>query len=310
MFKTRFISTIRGVSDHWREINELPKKDRRIETSSAARRWDFFLRFQALKRILGQTIGGIDFSEIMEEGKIAIFNLGLHRTGITDQCQRFLGSLILHQVKAAASRRRKNRATPVYLLVDEFQRFANFDIMESLARLSSTSWKSDCGRGIGLYGANPRGALDPPSPGPSYKEKRQPPLHAIPRSRPTARDHGCRRPSIRLGYGKQKGQVLGDARRRGLGSGWTRASGHVSRRFPPFLHDWGGLQGTGGDNELAWNSLPSPNLTAKVAHRRHFSKTRDAGSMPAASTDRPPDGSDSPASHRVAPSYTDSRGVE
>ena len=45
-----------------------------------------------------------------------------------------------------------------------------------------------------------------------------------------------------------------------------------------------GLQGTGEDNELASNSLPVPNFTTKVAHRRRFSKTKDAGSIPAAST--------------------------
>ena len=41
-----------------------------------------------------------------------------------------------------------------------------------------------------------------------------------------------------------------------------------------------GLQGTGGDNKLETNSLPCPKLTTKVAHRRHFLKTRDAGSNP------------------------------
>jgi len=54
--------------------------------------------------------------------------------------------------------------------------------------------------------------------------------------------------------------------------GQLGASGHLSRRLPLFLQDWGGLQGTGEDNELANNSLPVPNFTTKVAHRRHFSK--------------------------------------
>jgi len=45
-----------------------------------------------------------------------------------------------------------------------------------------------------------------------------------------------------------------------------------------------GLQGNEQGNELQINSLPRPALITKVAHRRHFSKTRDAGSIPAAST--------------------------
>jgi hypothetical protein len=32
--------------------------------------------------------------------------------------------------------------------------------------------------------------------------------------------------------------------------GWARASGHLSRRFPQCLQDWGGLQGAEGGNEL------------------------------------------------------------
>ena len=35
---------------------------------------------------------------------------------------------------------------------------------------------------------------------------------------------------------------------------------------------WGGLQGTGGDNELAGNPLLFFELTARIARRRRFSK--------------------------------------
>ncbi len=76
----------------------------------------------------------------------------------------------------------------------------------------------------------------------------------------------------------------------------TQSNEVISRRrrrdtLPAAFHylsttgeDSWGLQGTHGDNELACNSLPLFDLVAKVAHRRCFSKTRDAGSIPAAST--------------------------
>ena len=45
-----------------------------------------------------------------------------------------------------------------------------------------------------------------------------------------------------------------------------------------------GLQGTGKGNELSCNPLPLFELPTKVAHRRYFPNTMDAGSIPAAST--------------------------
>ena len=56
------------------------------------------------------------------------------------------------------------------------------------------------------------------------------------------------------------------------------------QHFSKTGEDSRGLLGIGEDNELIRNSLPFPGLTTKVAHRRHFSKTRAAGSIPAAST--------------------------
>ena len=47
-----------------------------------------------------------------------------------------------------------------------------------------------------------------------------------------------------------------------------------------------GLQGNGKRQQVPINLLPLFDLTTKVARRRHFSKTRDAGSIPAASTMR------------------------
>jgi len=48
-----------------------------------------------------------------------------------------------------------------------------------------------------------------------------------------------------------------------------------------------GLQGTGEDNELTRNPLPSFGLTTKVAHCRTFPKRAAQGSIPVASTNEP-----------------------
>ncbi len=117
----------------WHEIADLPAREQRIERASAARRFNWFLRIKTLERSLGQTSRGIDFSEIIGQGKIAIFNLGMHNTGLSDQAQRFLGALLLSQLKAAVSRRRKNESAPCYLFIDEFSRFVSHDTMEALA---------------------------------------------------------------------------------------------------------------------------------------------------------------------------------
>lgn len=122
-----------SVRGFWEEVNNLPALQRRMETASAGRRFNFFLRFEILKRILGQTTPGIDPGALMDEGKIAIFNLGLHETQVSQQAQRFIGALIVEQFKAATMRRKKHASKPFYLVIDEFSQFASYDTMEALA---------------------------------------------------------------------------------------------------------------------------------------------------------------------------------
>ena len=52
-----------------------------------------------------------------------------------------------------------------------------------------------------------------------------------------------------------------------LALGWTRASGHLSRRFPLFLQGWGGLQGNGQGKKQQINLLPFIDLITKIAQR-------------------------------------------
>ncbi len=121
------------VVDHWEEIRGVPAREQRAETASAARRFNYVLRSDTLRLMLGQTSAGIDFSQLLEQGTIAIFNLAQHATDVSDQGQRFLGALLLNQINQAVRRRQKNTSSPCYLFVDEFARFASHDTMEALA---------------------------------------------------------------------------------------------------------------------------------------------------------------------------------
>ncbi len=131
------------VEEFWDEIAGLSPRDRRMETGSSARRIEFFMKFPVIQRMLGQTQAGIDAFRIMEEGGIAIFNLGLSGTEVTTQAMRFAGTMFLDMFKNASLRRKKNKAKPFYLLIDEFAYFTSYDTMEALAEA----------RGFGLRGA-------------------------------------------------------------------------------------------------------------------------------------------------------------
>lgn len=122
------------IIDHWRELHKPEnKRELRTETAGAARRFNYILRSDTLRLMFGQTTPGVDFAQLLEKGTIAIFNLALHETDVTDQGQRFLGALLLNQINAAVRRRKKNAASPCYVFIDEFARFASFDTMEALA---------------------------------------------------------------------------------------------------------------------------------------------------------------------------------
>jgi len=144
--RDRLLATVADptVVDYYSEINRLPRRELRAELASAARRFAYFLRYEPIKLSLGGSTGpGIDFRRILEVGGyVVILNLGIHDTDMTQQGQRFLGSLWLSQLLAAVRRRKKNASAPCYLCIDEFQRFVGFDLLEGMVEL----------RGFGLHG--------------------------------------------------------------------------------------------------------------------------------------------------------------
>jgi hypothetical protein len=111
----------------------LPKRDRRYETGSAARRFNLILRSPTTQRILAQTVPGIDFDEMQAMGKLGIVNLSLHKTRMTNQARRFFGALFIDLIKESIGRKQKNRSAPTYLLIDEFSHFVSYDTLEALA---------------------------------------------------------------------------------------------------------------------------------------------------------------------------------
>ena len=96
-----------------------------------------FITDTSMRNIIGQSKSTLDFSEIMNQGKILFINLSKGDLG--EASSSLIGSVIVNQILIAALQRRsipKGERRPFHLIVDEFQNFAteSFAILQSEAR--------------------------------------------------------------------------------------------------------------------------------------------------------------------------------
>ena len=93
-----------------------------------------FLFSPTAKRILEQKKSTVNFSEIMDSGKIVICNLSQGKLG--EDTSRLLGTTILTKIQQATLKRSnipESKRKPFYLYVDEFQNFATTSFTKMLS---------------------------------------------------------------------------------------------------------------------------------------------------------------------------------
>ncbi len=93
-----------------------------------------FLFSPTAKRILEQKYSTINFSELMDSGKILICNLSQGKLG--EDTAKLLGTTIMTKIQQAALKRAnisENKRKPFYLYVDEFQNFATHSFTKMLS---------------------------------------------------------------------------------------------------------------------------------------------------------------------------------
>lgn len=135
---------LRSVSDpeivsYWE--HEFPRLSGRPEVSVLTR-LNAFLRPQVMRNVVGHRENRIDFSGIMDSGKIFLAKLSGGLFG--EENARLLGSLLVakfHHVAIARQERAKEERRPFFLYVDEFQHF----VTPSMASILSGARKYGLG---------------------------------------------------------------------------------------------------------------------------------------------------------------------
>ncbi len=104
-------------------FDRLNARDQLDQTQSSLRRV-FNLNFpEELRYTVGQQENLLDFRDIMDSGKSAIYDLG----GLEEETQRFLGALIAHGYETASLSRAdilEHQRRPHHLFLDEFSMFS------------------------------------------------------------------------------------------------------------------------------------------------------------------------------------------
>lgn len=148
-----FIEVVRVLTDSKFVQEMLPKVQdamvRRYWTDQIAQTSDFhksevldyivskfgrFVTDKMMRNIIGQSISGFNFRQIMDEGKILLINLAKGRIG--EENSSFLGLLLVPRILMAAMSRQDmpmDQRKDFYLYVDEFQNFATQDFAQILS---------------------------------------------------------------------------------------------------------------------------------------------------------------------------------
>lgn len=122
------------VRDFWKtEYSSYQERFRTEAISPILNKVGKFLTAPLLRNIIGQPTSKIDFSRILNEGKILIANLSKGALG--EENQILLGSLLVTRLQLAAMERVRipeEERKDFYLYVDEFQNFSSSQTFESI----------------------------------------------------------------------------------------------------------------------------------------------------------------------------------
>jgi len=128
------------VKRDWHWYNKQKTRLREERTESALSRLRPFLENEYVARILTQQRKGINLGEIIREGKILLVNLEEYPF-LTPDDASMLGTILVNDILAVAFGRSEGERRPIYLFVDEFNKFVTKDICAVL----------DGGRKFGLH---------------------------------------------------------------------------------------------------------------------------------------------------------------
>jgi hypothetical protein len=120
-------------------FDRLSVKDQIDQAASSLRRVFNLLLSEELRYTVGQQENWIPFRQIIDSGKLAIFDLG----GLDEESQRFIGALIAHGYEEAAISRsdiEERQRVPHTLILDEFAAFSSAS-ETGLARILSQARK-------------------------------------------------------------------------------------------------------------------------------------------------------------------------
>jgi len=120
------------VRDFWEKVDGLPLREQNEYTAPAGRRFDYILRSALLRRIVGQTLPGLDLARLMDQGGVAIFNLGCEGREITDEEQKLLATLLVQELKTVTMRRKADISRPFVAILDEFGDYVSPETMRIL----------------------------------------------------------------------------------------------------------------------------------------------------------------------------------
>jgi type IV secretory pathway TraG/TraD family ATPase VirD4 len=112
--------------DFWQEEFELLRADtQREETASTRRRINLFRTHEYVKHIVGQSTTTIDFTDIMDSGKILFVKLS---STLAPRVHELIGTMLVSNLVSAVLRREgipEAERRHFCIFVDEFQRFAS-----------------------------------------------------------------------------------------------------------------------------------------------------------------------------------------
>jgi hypothetical protein len=121
-------------------VNEFERYDQKFRTEAIApiqNKVGQFLSSTVVRNIVGQSANSINIRQAMDESKILLIDLSIGKIG--EDNSQLLGSLMITKIQMAAMSRAempREKRTPFYLYVDEFQNFAtdSFAVILSEAR--------------------------------------------------------------------------------------------------------------------------------------------------------------------------------
>ncbi len=131
---------VRMLTDSLRYFDGLQARRQDELAASTLARLEAFIADPQTRRILTATKGALDFSEVMEQGRIVLCNLAKGRSLDARDTQLF-GRLLINDVVTRAFAREEPDPAPVYLVVDEAQDFSDDEIAVVLEQ----------GRSLGLH---------------------------------------------------------------------------------------------------------------------------------------------------------------